>query len=155
MRLLFLLSPVLAQFVAILLVSFSPCQSITFTECCWPAVDIMLVSLSLSLALLTSPVPSCLLGTELAFLGARKAGNFPSKREDHRQLVNTQTSLTADTVIGGQFGIYLHWFVRKPESQLTCAFHYTAVMRYPIDKLTLMLALEIIAFVFFLQLYSL
>lgn len=115
----------------------------------------MLVSLSLSLALLTSPVPSCLLGPELAFLGARKAGNSLSKREDHRQLVNTQTSLTADIVIGGQFGIYLHWFDREPESQLPCVFHYTAVMRYPTDKLMLVLAPEIIAFVFFLQLYSL
>jgi len=70
-------------------------------ECCCEAAGIMLVSLFLSLALLTSPGPSCLLGPELAFPVARKAGSSPSKREDHQRLVNTETSSTADTVIGG------------------------------------------------------
>lgn len=118
-------------------------------ECCCATVGIMLVLLSLSLALLISPVPSCLLGPELAFPVARKTGSSPSKRgspaiSKHRDFSHCWHCHW------GQFRIYLHWFDREPENQLTCIFHYTAIIRYSEDKLMLVLAPEKMrAFVFF------
>lgn len=148
-------------FCPCLVCCLSPTQFQSFSihhiyGCRCATVGIMLVSLSLSLALLISPVPSCLLGPELAFPVARKTGSSPSKRgspaiSKHRDFSHCWHCHW------GQFRIYLHWFDREPENQLTCIVHYTAVIRYSKDKLMLVLAPEKMrAFGFFpLQLYSL
>lgn len=68
-------------------------------ECRCTAAGIMLVSLSMTLALLTGPMPSCLLGPQLAFPVARKGVSAPSERADHQGLVSREISPTTDIVI--------------------------------------------------------
>lgn len=69
-------------------------------ECRCAAAD-TLASLSMTLALLTGSVPSCLLGPELAFSVDREGASTQSEREDHQGLVNREISSTSDIVIWG------------------------------------------------------